>query len=419
MPPTELGARRRLVRLFVAGMLCTHLLVFVTLRERIRRGYPDFTIFYTAGTILRQGLGRELYDPNVQYRVQKEFAGEIQSRRGPLPYNHPPFEALFFLPLTLLPYGQAFMVWDLLNGIALFGVALVLRRHLNALRAIPPWEFVLAFFAFFPIFASLLQGQDSILLLLLATLGFDAMKRQADFAAGCWLGLGTFKFQLVIPLVLLLVVWRRKRVGAGFLMTSLVIALVSVMVVGWEGILRYPAYVLQIARAPSLGGVPAELMPNLRGLVEGWSFHLAPVIQIGLIVAGSGALLVFAATKGGSLLPQQLELRFSLAIVVTVLVSWHTNAHDLSLLILPFVLLTYYCQSFLAKEPGRRLALLLPALPMLISPLWIVLWLASAKVNLMAIPLLLWAWEIGREISQLAPSRMEFGDGALTSIRGR
>ena len=36
-------------------MFSLHLLFFINRRERIKLGYPDFTIFYTAGTILPTG----------------------------------------------------------------------------------------------------------------------------------------------------------------------------------------------------------------------------------------------------------------------------------------------------------------------------------------------------------------------------
>src|SRR5208283_2463739 len=176
----------------------------------LAQGYPDFTIFYTAGKMLRQGRGHRLYDAQAQFEVQKNFVGQIPTRRGPLPYNHPPFEALFFLPLTLLPYRQAFIAWDLLNLAALFGVALLLRRSGPMLRGIAPWAFVIACLAFFPVFVSVLQGQDSVLLLLLCALGFRALSKGADSLAGCWFALGTFKFQFMIPL-LLLIIWNRRR----------------------------------------------------------------------------------------------------------------------------------------------------------------------------------------------------------------
>jgi hypothetical protein len=394
-------ARRRLVRLFIAGMLVLHAVFFASLRQHIEQGYPDFTVFYTGGTILREGLGRQLYDHQVQYRVQSEFTGKIDSRNGPLPYLHPPFEALIFLPLTVLPYREAFLAWDLLNVCALMGVALVLRRSVEALRQIPAWEFSLGALAFFPIFANFLQGQDSILLLLVCTLGFSALRRRADFLAGCWFGLGAFKFQLVIPLVLLVVIWRRKWAGSGFLSVSALLALLSAGLVGWAQVLRYPLFVMQVVQAASLGGVPPELMPNLRGLLLGWSFPYLGAVGIPLVVVGTAALFLFASSirKGSGGSQDQIELRFSQAIVTAVLIGWHTNTHDLSLLVLPIVLVANYCRS--SHVPvSRKRALLIPVLPLLVSPLWIELWLESSKVNLMAIPMLWWIWEIRKELSR-------------------
>lgn len=392
-------------------MLCLHALFFVNLRERILRGYPDFTVFYTAGTILRQGMRHQLYDPHIQYQVQQVFTdGPTESRRGPLPYIHPPLEAVVFLPLTLLPYRQAFVAWDLLNILGLFGVAVTLRRHLHVLRAIPPWEFVLGFLAFFPVFLCLLQGQDSIPLLLLCTLGFSALKRESDFLAGGWFGLALFKFQFIIPMILLIAFWRRKRAALGFAVVACVWALLSVGLVGWQGMLAYPKYVLQIAKSPGLGGVPPELMPNLRGLIEGWSFNsvsgslVSPVLA-GVVLLLCALLLGFAAIKSRLASRDHLEVAFSLAVVVAVLTGWHSNAHDLCLLLLPLVLLTDYGWTALANLPGRKAALLIPALPLLISPLWFVLWLEGSNINLMAIPLLWSVWQIGKEATRIGSVR--------------
>ncbi len=400
MPAIVSKSRRRLLRIFIAGMLCLHLLFFINLRERIKRGYPDFTVFYTAATILREGFGHQLYDEHVQYEVQKSSVGQIPSRHGPLPYIHPPFEALIFVPLSWLPYAQAFAVWDLLNLIALFGIALLLRRSVNTLRLIPPWEFVIGSLAFFPVFGCFLQGQDSILLLLLCVLGFNSLMRESDLLAGCWFALGAFKFQFIIPIVLLLVIWKRRRVAIGFAVVSVVLVLISAGLAGWRSLLLYPEFVLQITKTPSLGGVAAGFAPNLRGLALGL---LSPFSKTAGTVVGllsSVLLFLFAATRvRGTSRPQSLELQFSLAIVVSGLAGWQTNMHDLSLLVLPLVLITDYYVRVLTQEPRRRL-LWLPVLPVLISPLWIVLWLVGSAVNLMAIPLLWWVWEIGKEVSR-------------------
>lgn len=390
------------MRLFIAGMLCLHLFLFISLRERIKQGYPDFTVYYTAATILRNGLGHQLYDAHVQYEVQKKSVGVIATRRSALPYIHPPFEALIFLPLSYVPYPQAFALWDLLNLGALFGVGLLLRKSVSVLGQIPPWEFVVACLAFFPVFICFLQGQDSVLLLLLCGLGFNALRKRSDLLAGCWFALGMFKFQFVIPIVLLIGIWKWRRAAIGFVGVSVLLVLISVGVAGWGSLLRYPEFTLQIANAPGLGGVAAEFAPNLRGLALGWPLHLPRTVGSAVALVSSIVLFVFAAWKGRSRIPQEnLELRFSLAVIVSVLVAWQTNMHDLSLLVLPAVLIADHCLRAPTRGAGKfamRFGLLLPVFLLLISPLWLVLWIAKGVVNLMAISLLWWVWEIGKKL---------------------
>jgi hypothetical protein len=392
-------------------MLWLNLLFFNDFRKGMKSGYTDFTVYYTGATILREGRGHDIYNRRVQYEVQEDFAGHIPFRRGPLPYIHPPFEALIFVPLTLLPYSQAFVVWDLLTVVMLFGVGALLRRSIVTLRSIPPWQFVIGALAFFPVFSCLLQGQDSVLMLLLCVLGFNALKRNADWLGGGWLALAAFKFQFIVPIMLLLFVWKRRRAAIGFAAVAAVLVLASVALSGVAALLKYPGYVLEIVRNTGLGGVPPELLPNLHGLAMGWPPPFSGTVGVALAALISAILFLFAAWSGREKeAPEALELQFSLAVVVSVLIAWQTNLHDLCLLILPLVLVTDYCVRY--SPPAARSAVLLPALPVLISPLWMFLWLGIAKVNLMVIPLLWWAWKIGTELSR----RSESPAGAATAL---
>jgi Glycosyltransferase family 87 len=397
--PTWPKFRRRFAQLFVLGMLWINLLFFLDLREGIRRGYPDFTIFYTAGTMLRQGLGHQLYDRASQYRVQESFTGHIAFRLGPLPYNHPPFEAVIFLPLSLLSYPHAFVAWNLINLAALFGVAAVLRRSVKSLSSFPKWKFVFGCLAFFPVFACFLEGQDSAVMLLFCTLAFRALKNKSDPAAGGWLALASFKFQFMLPIVLLLFLWKRRRVSVGFGSVAAALGLISVAWVGWRQVLHYPGFVLQIANQSGLSGLAPQYLPNLHGLAMGWH-ALSGALGAAFAFLLSIAVFSFAMWKGrASVASENFELQFSLAILVSVLIAWQTNSHDLSLLVLPLVLIADYTLRVRPRSSQRKLALLIPVLPLLISPLWIALWLVIAKVNLIAIPLLWWMLEIGRELS--------------------
>lgn len=401
IPARKLTLRSPLVRIFVAGILCLHVVLFIGVRQRIAQGYPDFTIFYTVGKLLREGAGSQLYEPQAQLRVQEQF-GDIPSQREPLPYTHPPFEGLIFLPLVLLPYGWAFAAWDVLNLLLLAGVVLWLRRSVRILQLIPAWEILFCLLAFFPVFACFLQGQDSILQLLLCAAGFLALEKGADVAAGCWFALALFKFQFILPLILLLVLWKRGRVLIGFIPVLIGLVIVSAALVGWRELALYPAYVLQRSLAPI--EVPPELMANLRGLALGWPSVIPKPMGLGLVVLGSMLLFILTAILGlKNAGPEKFGLRFSLAIAVTLLISGHTNAHDYCLLVLALVLVADYCLRFGTRGALGSLALFVPVAPILVSPLWIVFWLTYHHVNLMAVSLLWWTWAIAKELSRRLP----------------
>ncbi len=390
----------------VALVLAMHVSFLWSVRGRAALGDPDFTVYFTAAKMLREGRRAHLYDSHAQQEVQQEFARDSDIRRGPLPYIHPPFEALLFLPLTFLPYPAAFASWNLINVVILLCVFLLLRRSLVSLRQIPLLDCVFASLAFFPVFANFHQGQDAILLLLDLALGFRALDRDADFAAGCWLGLGVFKFQFMVPVALVLALWRGKKLAFGFTMVASAAVVVSIALVGWHAALQYPVFAWRIVSQVRLGGLPFRLMPNMTGLVNGW-----PILEnVGwplrmLALAGSAILLSIVAGMTTAARDRQFfNLCLGCLVIAAVTVSYNTNTYDLSLLILPIALLADHCLR--APNPRRTFsAVFLPALPVLISPLWFFLWLRWARTNLMAICFIWWIYAIWREIQRLREGR--------------
>lgn len=373
-------------------------------------GEPDFSVFYTAGKMLREGRAAHLYNAGQQLAVQREFAAVSEHRHGPLPYIHPPFEALIFLPLTFLSFTSAFAVWNVLNLAMLVAVFLLLRQALGGLQAVPLWEGMLALLAFFPIIATFHQGQDAILLLLLVVVGFRALDRDGDFVAGCWLGLTVFKYHLAIPLLLLLGLWRGRKLILGCGLTSAAAVMVSLGLVGWQGALQYPVYTWHVVTEIRAGGLPPQLIPNLMGLMTGWVFlrNAGWVVAL-LVFAASVALLSTIAVMGrgvgaGARVGGQAEneesfrLCLACAVMVGVLLGYSTNTYDLSLLVVSIALVANYCLTELSGHRAARIALILPAIPLLVSPLWFFLWLRWERTNLMAISLLWWLFAVRHEI---------------------
>ena len=393
-------------------LLAMHGLLFWYGWHFARQGYSDFTIFYTAGQILRQGQGQRLYDNTLQYQIQQSFASEVQIRNGPLPFNHPAFEALLFVPFTYLNYATAYLVWDLINVGILAVLPFFLRPHISLMQSGSSLLWLLVLLSFFPIVATLMQGQDVILVLLLYALAFGALKRNSGSLAGLWLGLGTFRFHLIVPLIVIFLFWKHWKTVRSFLLTTVCLVGVSVAVTGWEAALHYPDYVLHLESRLGHAAIFPAVMPNLRGLVASGAWARAfPGTSFVFAAALSLLLLawVIAAGRGQKPLPGGLDLQFSLASVATVLVCYHAYAYDLSILIIPVFLLV----SFVRETPNlpwrRGIALLLPAGLLFCTPIYILLGFRSDHLNLLAVVELLWLWAIRVEVTADSSTLMQSG----------
>jgi hypothetical protein len=392
------GKTGRLALVFLAGMACIHVASWWVISQRLPLGYQDFTIFYTAGRILSQGQGAQLYDNALQYRTQQGFAPYTAIRKGPLPYNHIPVEAVIFVPFSKLPYFQAYVLWNLFNVLLLAGALQILRPHLTALRGQSLSLGVLLGLAFFPVFIALVQGQDILLLLPLLALTYSALRRNATLAAGCWLGLGLFRFTLVLPLVLILA-WRRAwRLLGGFALSSAFMAAASAALVGWKTTLLYPAYVLRV-ESRWVGPATSRDMPILRGLIEtALTGIVGPRIFVSIIVVLSLALLWFCSRRFDlNSHDPRFDLSFSLALMAAVLASYHAYSHDLSVLLIPVLLVANYCR--MRSGTARVWTMVAPMSVLFLTPLCAVLLFRMKLACLLAIVLLLWLGGIVREIS--------------------
>ena len=384
--------RRVFVVLILSGV-CLETYLLWAHRWDIPKGYADFTIFYSAANIVRSAQGKELYNEQIQYAAQLAAAPDVKIRSWALPYNHPPFEALLFVPLSYLPYLASYLAWAALNFGMLFVSIRLLRGH-----SLPEVSMLTLFamaLMFFPVFITIFQGQDLLLLLLLVSTAYVFVKRGADFGAGCSLGLGLFRPELALPMAMLIAFIRGRRFVTGFLAAALGLILISCAIVGWRGLPGYVEYVWRMERVHGHGSIiPAE-MPNLRGLVS-LLFHSK---SIQLIITMGTSVVVFAFSlwriRSGKV-SSSTEHAFCIAVLCTLLVSFHALVHDLALLVIPIV---FVCaewrespeeiSNFRSSSKG-----LWPVLFFFCTPVLIYLWLGLGRFSLVALVLAAWFWSI-------------------------
>ncbi len=404
-------ATQEKLALYFCCMIALHGNVLWKAKHSIVQGYPDFAAFYSAGSIVRQGLGKQLYDEPTQYRAQQQFAAEVSIRQGALAYTHPPFEALWFVPFTRVSYFTAYVLWDLTNLLFLLTLFYLLRTSVPWLRQVPALFWLLGCLAFFPVFFALLHGQDTIVLALLMTAVYVLLRRNRDIAAGCCLGLCVFRFHLVVPLILILLYQKRIRTMFGFVPTAAALGMISVVIVGWHSAFDYPGYIWHLEPARR---IVSSGMANVRGLLDPVLIPLTSKLAADIVILIVSLALIFFAARRWRLNSQaEFDLGFALSVIVTVLVGYHTLAHDLTLLLLPITLTVQHLCGNADIDKRTRALLLIPLFLLLFSPLHVLLALRSGPYNLFALVLLFWGWVLSGEINQV--HKKELGEGIVSS----
>jgi hypothetical protein len=323
-----------------AGLLLLWLLnwsgVLPLVTNPSQQGSQDFSIFYTGARIVRSGLSSHLYDLAVQAQFQTPV---YQSQ--PLPFNHPAYELIPFLPLAALSFQSAYLLWAGVNVALLLAAMLLLAPRLpNLGRHAALWAFA-AGMASFPLIWALCQGQDSVLLLLIFVAAYLALKSGKDAAAGAVLALGLFKFPLVLPFAIPFLLKGKWRVVAGFAGGAAATAGISILMTGIAGARQYVQLLSLLAVHPSIGYINPLLMPNARGFlltllaghgVDRRTFEtIAAAAAVALLLIPS--LVSYAREQS-----RRFDLWFALNLTVALLASPHLYWHDLSLLLLALLL---------------------------------------------------------------------------------
>jgi hypothetical protein len=273
----------------------------------------DFLNFFTGGSFARDGQFQQLYDLDAQKLRQHEI------QPGNLVFTwfmRPPFGALLFAPFAWMPYDTAFRVFlgSQYLGLAVFVLWAFRRFGQQALLwcAISP----VAMFA-------IGEGQDSVVLLLLALGAFLMLERGREFASGVLVGLMLIKFHLFLLLPVAMLVQRRWRMLAGYAVAAALQGIVALIALGGvSGVLGYLNFLRTMQKSDPH---PAQQI-SVFGLAL--NFHLGTAgIAAGVILVT--ALVVYIARRG-------TEWQwFGAAMVGSMAVPPHVWEYDATSLLLP------------------------------------------------------------------------------------
>ena len=352
---------------FVIAMVALAVVACVVRASMSARLGPDLIGNVTGGHFA-------LHDALRMYDRDAQHAYEIGVTNSPLfldLYISPPHTALFFAPLSSLPFRAALVVFTALSVVAF---ALALWKA----RAFAPDDrtfatFALAFAASEPFAETIIIGQTSGLMLLVWVAGIALALEKRDTAAGVILGLGAFKPQLFLLVPIVLVARKRWRLLGVFLATGAAMVAIGALACGPHA---YVAWV-DLLRSPAYGDVrEANMfhMCSIEALLHGLPFATA----VHALVALAAIVLLFSFAR-----KSEDELRvWAAAILVTLFATPHLIIYDAVLFIVPALVLAPDA----AKNRATRVAVIAT---------FGLAWLVSiAHVPILSLPFVYLAWRI-------------------------
>lgn len=332
-------------RLFILVALTSLAIVYAVIWGRMitdnaQRTGADFIAFYAGGRVSQQYGFDKAYDIQLQKGIQEEQVGFALSEQQVLLYNHLPF----VLPILWLVmrdnYVLSFGMWALcLLGCYILSLALF-QKYLPG--ALPDATAKIAYWGggllFFPLFISLLQGQDTAILFLGVTLWLAGMASNRPWLAGLGLGLTAIRPHMAL-LLSIPFAFRQQRIFFWAAGVASLLALFSLWLIGWQGVQQF-IHILLISAGGEWFGMNEKDMFNLIGIF----FRLLPQAEPGLLRSTAWGVYVLSigglsfAWKKSPVIDNRLT---GVAILLALLASPHLHYHDLTLLWFPLMFAGY------------------------------------------------------------------------------
>ena len=289
------------------------------------------------------------------------------------PNNHPPFVALLTIPLTLLPYRSACILWSILTIFLYFISGWLIYKELQ-LRIPKVFLLVLIGFAlnWYPFQAHIALGQWSIQIGFCIILGWIFLRHQKDYVAGLLFGIACL-IKLFPGLIILYLLFSKRWKALFTMFLTIVFGfIIAAFIIGPNDIILY---FNSIVSRNSNDFMAFPINNSIIGILGkffytgGWvqpifispipiSF-IAIILDIGLVIFLLGFLYRRSTNQ------YQWDIKFAMTIIVMVFVSPISWQHMLPMLMLPFGLIILRNQNKIFKYQYSLslLALILFSLP--------------------------------------------------------
>lgn len=314
----------------------------------------DFVQEWIGGTIVARGQSDKLYDQQFAIRLEHdaELLGYRWTAREYYPMVYPPFYYGLVSPLASWDIYQSATTWCLINALA-FSIGLSWLAFLYRARFGNGVAFVAIAVLFHPLLLSLNMGQKSGWLLLILVATFALARQGRVFWSGVAFGCLVFKPQLalVIGPAMLFTGHYKFALGA---MIPVGLATMGSLAMGWDACLGFLQVIGGFGSYSEHSGYSLVDAHNIWGAakcaLEGSPLGIDVVVAICLAIA---ILLALAHSLRGRIgfTDDRFPLQFAAMILATILLCPHYFTYDLSVLLVPMILVAGY---FTERQASSR-----------------------------------------------------------------
>ncbi len=302
----------------------------------------DFLQDWVGGGAVRSKDRKRLYDLEFiqSYQHDRSKIGFEWPERDYFPMVYPPFFYYLVSPFSLMSYRAAVFVWAVFSTLWLIATGVLVFRFFPEGRQVFKIWFVGASI-FGPWLACLNMGQKSSLFLFLFTGTFLLLHQRREFWAGVLFGLVAIKPQLGIVVGGAMLLKRRWSFVAGAAISiSLLVGLSWVREPSlWrdygEVVAHMGDYIqtggYRLTDSHSLWAAVQLAIPGLNPSLVKW---IALLLAVGILV-----LLIRAMRGPFDVSSGRFQIQFSVWLLATVLLSPHFYSYDLTILLLPLILI--------------------------------------------------------------------------------
>jgi glycosyl transferase family 87 len=260
----------------------------------------DLTLVYIGARIGIEHGWSHIYSLSLQHQLFVQLRPSAPFNDGER-FISPPPSAWVLVPLTFFGAATTIYVWLVASIASLVAAWWIAAPGSMRVRAL--W--LIAALAWYPVQYSLSLAQPDLIVMLAAIACWKLAEKGRPYLAGAVLGVSVLKPQLTLALPLVLLVAGRWRIAAAWAVTVGVLAVVSVLVIGQQGMSDYrmllseaqhvannryftPAYV--VGAGPLSYAAQAALVAiGVAGAYVNRRSNFSRLFTIGLVTSAIGA----------------------------------------------------------------------------------------------------------------------------------